>query len=290
MAKQRRTAIVDADIIAFRAAAGAQEWTDWGDGSLDGARWTAQADGETARKHIDISLEEIRDDLEADEVICCITDNVNWRQSVLPTYKGNRKEVEKPILLPQAREYLREKYGAWQRPGLEGDDLLGILSGLHERFPGEKVMVTIDKDMSTLPGLHYRLHQTVLGIFEVTEQQADMFHLKQGIAGDVTDGYKGCPGWGMDTAERYLEDPFMFVAEEYTPKSGKNAGIEQTRWVKREAPSLWEGIVSLYAKAGLTEQDAIVQMQVARILRTTDYDFKKKEPILWQPTLLSSLA
>ena len=290
MAKPKRTIFIDADVIAFRAAAGSQEWVDWGDGTLDGARWTAQADGETARKHIDISLEELRDDLEADEVVCCLTDSVNWRQSVLPTYKGNRTETPKPILLPQCRDYLREKYDAWQRPGLEGDDLLGILTGLSQRFPGERILCSIDKDMKTVPGLFYNWGHSVLGIQEITKKDADMFHLKQGIAGDVTDGYKGCPGWGMDTAERYLEEPFMFVAEEYTPKSGKNAGIEQTRWVKREAPSLWEGIVSLYAKAGLTEQDAIVQMQVARILRTTDYDFKKKEPILWQPTLLSSLA
>lgn len=33
MAKPKRTAIIDADIIAFRAAAGSQEWTDWGDGT-----------------------------------------------------------------------------------------------------------------------------------------------------------------------------------------------------------------------------------------------------------------
>ena len=287
MAKTKITAIVDADIIAFRAAAGAQSWVDWGDGTLDGARWTAKADGEAARKHIDTSIEELRDELQADEIICCITDQDNWRKTVLPTYKGNRTDTPKPILLPQCRAYLRDKYDAWQRPGLEGDDLLGILSGLHSRFPGDKVLCTIDKDLSTIPGLHYRMHQSVLGIFEVTEEQADRFHLQQGLAGDPTDGYSGCPGIGMGTADEWLSNPYTAVQEAYTPKSGKNAGTEMTRWVKHPCDDIWSGIVSLYEKQGLTEQDAIVQMQVARILRTSDYNFKTKEPILWTPTLLN---
>jgi DNA polymerase-1 len=151
-------------------------------------------------------------------------------------------------------------------------------------------MVTMDKDMSTLPGLHYRMHQSVLGIFEVTLREADMFHLKQGIAGDPTDGYKGCPTWGMDTAERFLNEPFKLVEETYTPKSGKNKDKELSRWVKTECDDLWECIVSLFAKQGISEEDAIVQFQVARILRTSDYNFKTKEPILWHPKNIPSLT
>lgn len=288
MARKKTILIIDADIIAFEAAAGSQEWVDWGDGTLDNARWTARADGETARKAIDRSLEELRDDLQADELICCITDEHNWRKDVLPTYKGNRTDTPKPILLPQCRQYLREKYDAWQRYGLEGDDLLGILSGLHGRFKGDKIMVTKDKDMNTLAGLHYRTHKKILGVHEVTQKQADFFHLKQGLAGDPTDGYKGCEGWGMQTADAFLKDPYKLVPETYVPKSGKNKGEEQTRWVKQECDDLWECIVSLYAKTGVSEEDAIKQFQVARILRTSDYNFKTKEPILWQPTYLSS--
>jgi DNA polymerase-1 len=43
-------------------------------------------------------------------------------------------------------------------------------------------------------------------------------------------------------------------------------------------------VVSLYAKAGLTEADALRQARLARILRWTDWDNKKKEPILWTPS------
>lgn len=279
----KRTLIVDGDIYAFQGAAGAEEATNWGTDDDDGCIWRVVADESVAKQYIDTSFEELMDTLGATDLVVTLSDTVNWRKTVLPTYKGNRADVRKPIILPQMRQYLRDRYDAWQRPTLEGDDLLGILSGLHQRFPGEKIMVTKDKDMSTLPGLHFRPHQSVLGVFEVTTEQADLFHLKQGIAGDPTDGYKGCPGWGMQTAEEFLEAPYKLVPETFTTTRGKYAGVERTRWVKQECDDLWECILSLYAKEGLTEEDAIVQFQVARILRTTDYDFQKKEPILWTP-------
>lgn len=286
----KRTLIVDGDIYAYQGAAGAEEATNWGTDDDDGCIWRVVADERNAKKFIDDSMDELMDTLEATDLIVCLTDPDNWRKTVLPTYKGNRTSTRRPIILPQMREYMRTKYDAWQRPSLEGDDLLGILSGLHTRFPGEKIMVTIDKDMSTLPGLHFRPHQSVLGVFEVSEKQADMFHLKQGIAGDPTDGYSGCPGWGMQTAEAFLNEPFKLVPETYTLKSGKNAGTERTRWIKQPCDDLWECILSLYAKEGLTEADALAQFQVARILRTSDYDFQKKEPILWTPNETAATA
>jgi hypothetical protein len=283
----KRTLIVDGDIYAFQGAAGAEEVTNWGTDDDDGCKWMVTADETTARRYVDNAFEELMENLGGTDMIIALSDGENWRKSVLPTYKHNRSTARRPIILPQVRQYIREKYAAWQRPTLEGDDLLGILSGLHSRFPGEKIMVTLDKDMSTLPGLHYRPHRSVLGVFEVSLADANRFHLMQGLAGDATDGYSGCPGWGMKTAEEFLMEPYKLVPEEFTTTRGKNAGVVQTRWVKQDCPNLWECILSLYAKEGVTPEDALVQFQVARILRTTDYDFNKKEPILWQPSLLT---
>jgi DNA polymerase-1 len=282
----KRTLIVDGDIYAFQGAAGAEEVTNWGTDDDDGCQWSVVADEKTARKYVDRAFDELMDTLDGTDLVVCLSDPVNWRKEVLPSYKHNRSAARKPIILPQMREYMREKYAAWQRPGLEGDDLLGILSGLHSRYPGEKVMVTLDKDMSTLPGLHFRPHRSILGIHEVSLKEADAFHLRQGIAGDPTDGYTGCPGWGMKTAEEFLLDPHELVPEEYTISKGKAAGEVRTRWLRKENPNLWECILSLFRQAGVSPEDALVQFQVARILRITDYDFEKKEPILWTPTSL----
>ena len=46
---------------------------------------------------------------------------------------------------------------------------------------------------------------------------------------------------------------------------------------------LWKGVVETYFTKGLTEGDALIQARLARILRHEDYDYKKKEPILWTP-------
>ncbi|UZT50427.1 exonuclease [Enterobacter phage 04_vB_Eclo_IJM] len=44
-------------------------------------------------------------------------------------------------------------------------------------------------------------------------------------------------------------------------------------------------MVTLAAKAGMTEQELLVQAQVARICRASDYDPKSKEVILWTPSM-----
>ena len=38
-----------------------------------------------------------------------------------------------------------------------------------------------------------------------------------------------------------------------------------------------------YKKEGLDEKYALTQAQVARILKSTDYNYKRKEVKLWQP-------
>jgi DNA polymerase-1 len=285
----QRHLLLDGDVYAYRAAAGVEEVTNWGDDTDDGALFQVTADLNHAKAYIDRAFEQLMDELEGTNLVLTLSDSQhNWRRDVLPTYKSNRSSSRRPIILPQCRAYLRERYKAWERPGLEGDDVLGILAGLRSKFPGERVIVTCDKDLNVIPGLHYRMHQSVLGIFEVSTAEADLFHLRQGIAGDPVDGYSGCPGMGMETAKQFLDEPYLLVPEERTFQRGKRAGETITRWVKQDPgdASLWECILSLYAKEGLTEADALVQFQVARILRFSDYDFQKKEPLLWTPALI----
>jgi DNA polymerase-1 len=45
----------------------------------------------------------------------------------------------------------------------------------------------------------------------------------------------------------------------------------------------WNAVLNAYEKAGLSEQDALVQARVARILRASDYDFKERKVKLWEP-------
>ena len=47
--------------------------------------------------------------------------------------------------------------------------------------------------------------------------------------------------------------------------------------------TLWERVVKGYEKYKLSENDAIIQARVARILRHGDYDWTTKQVTLWNP-------
>ena len=202
-------------------------------------------------------LESLIIDLGADEMIICLTDDENFRKSILPTYKANRDNVPRPYLLKHLKEVMERDYTTYKRPGLEADDCLGILLTHPKLITGEKVCVSNDKDMKSLPGKHAHLSDRT--VFEVSQEDADYWHMYQTLIGDSTDNYAGCPGVGPVKAEKIL------------------SGTDKT------VPAMWEAVVEAYTKAKLSEEEALIQARVARILRYTDYNFKTKEPILWKP-------
>jgi DNA polymerase-1 len=182
-----------------------------------------------------------------------------FRYSVDPTYKGNRKETRKPLCFWDVRRRLEDEYECIMFPGLEADDVMGILAT--KPGPDDKIIVSRDKDMKTIPGKLWN----GMDFSVITAAEADYYHLYQTLIGDVADGYKGCPGVGPVKAEKVLQgEAAEFNAE------GKNYA--------------WKRVVGAYVKAGLTEADALRQARLARILRWTDWNSKLKEPILWTPT------
>jgi DNA polymerase-1 len=256
MAKQKRILLVDADVLAYQCASAAEVAHEWEPGY-----WTWNCDFNLVVDAVDQKIAELRDDLKADEIKLCLTDSdENFRKRVLPTYKGNRSNVKKPLTLKAIRQWLIDERGAYLRPNLEGDDVMGILA-TWPQLKGEKIIVSIDKDMKTIPGLYYRNAEA--GIVEISEHEADYWHLYQTLTGDTTDGYKGCPGVGPKAAEKIIGFP----------------GDQLALGMKLQ----WSAVVEAFEKKDLTEADALQQARVARILRATDYDFQRKEPILWTP-------
>ena len=45
----------------------------------------------------------------------------------------------------------------------------------------------------------------------------------------------------------------------------------------------WKTVVKTFEEKDMTEEDALVNARLARILTVDDYDSEKKEPILWTP-------
>lgn len=262
----KRIVLLDGDIPCYSIAAAIERPIKWSDDI-----WTLHAREDDAIEGMERFIDSLIDKMKADEVIITLTDreNPNFRLSVLPTYKQNRSDKRSPMLRRFLHEYLIEKHDAQVRPALEGDDLLGILA-TNARPRGHKIVVSIDKDMATIPGFHYRWKfDQFFGdaadgkIVSVDPDEADYWWLYQTLTGDQTDGYSGCPGVGPKGAEKILA-PF--------------------RGGEVDLMGAWALVVAAYEKAGLNADVALQQARVARILRSSDYDFKKKEPILWSPS------
>lgn len=242
-----RIALIDADVTAFASAVVAEKPIDWGDGI-----WTLHADEDEGRRIFAQSVERIQEKTEADKVILAFSDKANWRKDVLPTYKANRADTRPPIIRRALTEWAQDEYECFVRPTLEGDDVLGILATRDNPEGHQYIICTIDKDLKTIPGLHYNTKHDKF--FEVTVEEADRYHLTQALTGDATDGYSGCPGIGPVAAAKILDKECS-----------------------------WAAVVAAYEKAGLSAEEALVQARVARICRADDYDFKRKQVKLWTP-------
>jgi DNA polymerase-1 len=259
-------ALIDGDILAYEKAATAETRYDWnGDGQ---PAQTLRKEPEEVFEEVDREIATLRRKLGATRSVVCLSDpDANWRKGIYPLYKSNRVNVVKPLLLKAVKQHLIAG-GAYVRPTLEADDVMGILATHPDIMPGEKVIVSIDKDMKTIPGLLF-----VPGWSEprrITEEEADYNHLFQTLTGDPTDGYPGCPGIGPQRAAMRLD-----YALNGTPP-------EKRLW------TMWATVLRTFEQKGLNEQYALSQARVSRICRHTDYDFNTKEVKLWQPPSAAS--
>lgn len=254
--------LVDGDIIVYSQAAAAEEAVDWGDGL-----WSTYADEDVAKYNLDQMISELQQDAKADRVVVTLSDNVNnWRKDIFPAYKSNRKDVKAPMVRKVLHQYVMDEYDAKWKPGLEADDVLGILATNPKIYPGaRKVIASIDKDLKTIPTTVFRwaANKRDAEWYEVSEFQADMWFLTQALTGDTTDGYPGCPGIGIKRAELLLAD----------------VDPEDPNYLTKA----WELVSGTFINRKLSADEALLQARLARILRHQDFNYKTGEPKLWLP-------
>ena len=90
----------------------------------------------------------------------------------------------------------------------------------------------------------------------VKEDEGKRWHLVQTLAGDQTDGYAGVPGIGVKRAIS------LFKEKGYS----------------------WKTVTEAFADKDLSEDVALENARLAKILTASDYDFDKQTPILWTPS------
>lgn len=285
--------LLDGDMLVFRALVGSEREMNWGDHI-----WTLHTNIPQAWDKLDRRLTEILKQLpERDQPVLVFSGDHNFRKGLEPSYKGNRAGSRKPLGYAEVVEAIttksawghlgpRPQYGVVQIMNLEGDDAMGILA----TKPGNhgSIIVSDDKDMKTIPGFLWRYAEkqgegVKREILTITGEEADYWHMFQTLTGDVTDGYRGCPGLGPVLAEEMLKERLKFSKVTKVITRGKNKGTEQSLWEKATSSSPWETVCSCFERAGLSEDDALLQARLARILRWTDWNTQTKEPKLWTP-------
>ena len=184
---------------------------------------------------------------EFSDIILFFSDSKNFRKQIEKSYKGHRNR-KKPCGYKRVINALKKEYKVIIKPTLEADDSMGIYS---TKFPGNCI-VSPDKDMRQIPGKLYNFDE----VFTVSKEDGAKWHLIQALAGDQTDGYSGVPGIGVKRATSLFE----------------------------EHGYSWKTVIKAFKDKDLNEYDAITNARLARILTADDYDFTKKEPILWTPT------
>ncbi|WP_187276932.1 hypothetical protein [Phyllobacterium endophyticum] len=257
-----KTLLIDGDALVYQLAFSAETKTNWADEGEEPI-WTIQADEAETTFRLMRAVDALIETHWADAAIFALSDpTANFRLDILPTYKGNRKESVKPVLHERMREVVQEKFKTYLKPRLEADDTIGILATHPKIIPGEKIIISDDKDFNTIacPRAKFRKNKKTkeLETFDPSHLEANFYHLQQTLSGDMTDFYAGCPGIGPIKAEKKLrayqgEDPWVDV------------------------------VLKEYALKGLTHEDALVQARCARILRHWDFDFLTQQPILWNP-------
>lgn len=242
--------LIDGDIYIYRAAATCEKVINWDDDN-----YVNYASLSEAKVIFINTMRELLNKFETKEYTIALSHYKNFRKDINPNYKANRKDKKPPIVYKPLRQWVEQEYNIFCREYLEGDDILGILATSKVIIKNSnKIIVSLDKDMKTLPCKYHnnRNDESII----VSEQEANYNHMLQTLAGDQTDNYKGLAGCGLKTAEK-------IISKDMTYKQ------------------MWQAVVEAYIKKGSSEQEALLNARMARTLRNYDYDYEMKKPILW---------
>lgn len=279
----KRIALIDADVLCYKAAAVATKEIDWdGDGEKTPIHseatahaaaftlvksWTKQAGCSRARL--------LFSDRSAPKT--------SFRYNVHPHYKEQRATAKKPHLLKDVERWAMDRFDGMAYSGLEGDDALGIEA---TQSPGRYVIISSDKDMRTIPGkvmiVPHMKPISIAKVETITPFMADYNWMFQTIVGDVVDNYKGAPGAGAVAARRWLngaktlEEMWRDVLGVYQ-KQWQNPRWRGNFIQKNEFVMAWDGLSKFHP----AWCEALMNARCARILRAEDYDNGRIR--LWSP-------
>ena len=236
--------LIDSDFLAYKAAQACEIGIDFGEDVI-----IAQSQFSEVLRVFHNELNKVTKAMMDDDFILYFSSTENFRKKIYPDYKGHRMK-RKPLGYKRLVNYCRENHNFKLIEGLEADDTIGIEATRHAN--PSNIIVSPDKDLKQIPSVLWNLTDDVI---EITKEEGDRWHLVQSLSGDPTDGYSGCPGIGVKRATELLD--------------------------KNE--NQWEAVCKAYRDRGLSDDDALLNARLAKILRNENYDHDRNQPILWNP-------
>jgi len=190
--KRPNVAILDGDIIAYRAAFWADtEGIDELEDRLlyDIQEWTPKG----CKPVIALSCNR----------------KENYRRDCWANYKSNRETRSAPDCLNYAMELIKGMGSIKKIDRIEADDIMGMGAS-----SGTAIAVTIDKDLRGVPGWHWNPDKE-REPREISTDEADRFFAEQIVTGDTTDGIPGLPKCGKSFFEKEIAtfDPEDWLRE-----------------------------------------------------------------------------
>ena len=182
-------ALIDGDIVVYRAAASAEEEDQW-----------------VALARADQMMQDILADTSSDSYKVFLTGSGNFRREIAPDYKANRPD-SRPKHWAAVREFLVTQHKAEVCNGHEADDQLGIQQ---DKEHGSTVICSIDKDLLQIAGKHYNFVKK--NFQEVTKDEGLKALYIQSLVGDRSDNIFGVQGIGPVKAAKALAE---LLPEEY---------------------------------------------------------------------------
>ena len=139
--------------------------------------------------------------LDFDRLELFLTGKGNFRDTLatIKGYKANRLESRRPVHYKSIRRYLVDRWGATTIEGYEADDAVAWEAASRAYDPERVVIVSVDKDLQTVPGLHYNFKSKQLRVNTIEEAQLAFY--RQLVMGDATDNIGGAYKAGEKAAE-----------------------------------------------------------------------------------------
>lgn len=249
-------ALIDADSLLYKVAFAIEDKVLWNELEIAvGIETEEQLNYYTnipqCFKTFDTLVSNILMATDCDEELLVFTGSNNFRYFFPISYKAHRQNVRKPLGINEVLEYAKEKYTFKIVEDIEADD---YVVWLKTTYPEDYILCAIDKDvLYQTEGTHYNYNQDLEETVKLKD--AIKYAYFQTLAGDASDGYKGCPKIGKIKAEKILKD----LKTEY---------------------EMWQAVVKAYEAQGLEENDALWTMRLANM-----HQFDGNKINLWnQPT------